>query len=63
MNGSGSGSDSVAGGNEGSDGHTATDGTSRRPEIVYVCGEEVRVGKLSISHDGDYVVATVLAAG
>lgn len=39
-----------------------------RPEIVYLDhlgGEscEGRVGKLSISHDGDYVVATVLAAG
>ncbi|KAH2796554.1 hypothetical protein KXW19_006003 [Aspergillus fumigatus] len=40
-----------------------------RPEIVYLdpmgCGETGggRVGKLSISHDGDYVVATVLAAG
>jgi holo-[acyl-carrier protein] synthase len=35
---------------------------SSRPEVVYL-GEESRVGKLSISHDGDYVVATVLAAG
>jgi holo-[acyl-carrier protein] synthase len=40
-----------------------------RPEIVYLDplggggSGEGRVGKLSISHDGDYVVATVLAAG
>ncbi|PGH06812.1 hypothetical protein AJ79_06455 [Helicocarpus griseus UAMH5409] len=39
------------------------DGGSKKPEIVYLkdggaCGE---LGKLSISHDGDYVVATVLA--
>ncbi|PKX93318.1 mitochondrial phosphopantetheinyl transferase B [Aspergillus novofumigatus IBT 16806] len=40
-----------------------------RPEIVYLDplgggkGGVGRVGKLSISHDGDYVVATVLAAG
>ncbi|KAJ5632325.1 hypothetical protein N7490_008664 [Penicillium lividum] len=43
------------------------DGLSRRPEIVYlgtaVDGSDSRVGRLSISHDGDYVVATVLAAG
>lgn len=32
-----------------------------RPEVVYT--GEGRVGKLSISHDGEYVVATVLAAG
>jgi holo-[acyl-carrier protein] synthase len=44
-------------------GHTAADGTSRRPEIIYVGGGEERVARLSISHDGDYVVATVLAAG
>lgn len=44
-------------------GHTAVDGTSRRPEVVYVEGEGGRVAKLSISHDGEYVVATVLAAG
>ncbi|KAJ5096160.1 hypothetical protein NUU61_005516 [Penicillium alfredii] len=41
---------------------------SRRPEVVYLggAGEEAvegRVGRLSISHDGEYVVATVLAAG
>ncbi|KAL1962015.1 hypothetical protein VTN77DRAFT_659 [Rasamsonia byssochlamydoides] len=37
---------------------------SRRPEVVYLGeGDSGRVGKLSISHDGDYVVATVLAAG
>jgi holo-[acyl-carrier protein] synthase len=38
-----------------------------RPEVVYLNpdGEagNTLVGKLSISHDGDYVVATVLAAG
>ncbi|KAL4889556.1 4'-phosphopantetheinyl transferase [Aspergillus ambiguus] len=33
-----------------------------RPEVVYA-GEEGQIGKLSISHDGEYVVATVLAAG
>jgi holo-[acyl-carrier protein] synthase len=41
-------------------------GVSRRPEIVYLPrgdGDEGRVAKLSISHDGEYVVATVLAAG
>lgn len=51
---------------------------SGRPEIVYLDrpvtgdaqwdqaaarGARGRVGKLSISHDGDYVVATVLAVG
>lgn len=41
----------------------ASDGMSRRPEIVYVNGDGGRVGRLSISHDGEYVVATVLAAG
>lgn len=43
------------------------DGVSRRPEIVYLSREEDgspgRVARLSISHDGEYVVATVLAAG
>ncbi|KAI9367023.1 hypothetical protein BJX61DRAFT_547898 [Aspergillus egyptiacus] len=42
-----------------------------RPEVVFLKGysqgedqvEEGRVGKLSISHDGEYVVAMVLAAG
>ncbi|KAH8690862.1 4'-phosphopantetheinyl transferase superfamily protein [Talaromyces proteolyticus] len=34
---------------------------SGRPEVVYL-GVESRVGKLSISHDGEYIVATVLAA-
>ncbi|GIK07846.1 hypothetical protein Aspvir_003515 [Aspergillus viridinutans] len=40
-----------------------------RPDIVYLDplggggSGEGRIGKLSISHDGDYVVATVLAAG
>ncbi|CAG8171576.1 unnamed protein product [Penicillium salamii] len=42
-------------------------GVSRRPEIVYLPpadgSHEGRVARLSISHDGDYVVATVLAAG
>ncbi|EAW13390.1 holo-ACP synthase [Aspergillus clavatus NRRL 1] len=34
-----------------------------RPEVVYLDAEGGgRVGKLSISHDGEYVVATVLAA-
>lgn len=35
-----------------------------RPEIVYLDpnGGPGRFGKLSISHDGEYVVATVLAA-
>lgn len=44
--------------------------TSRRPEVVYLDagdgegrGAPGRVGRLSISHDGEYVVATVLAAG
>jgi phosphopantetheine--protein transferase-like protein len=36
---------------------------SSKPEVVYLAGAESRLGKLSISHDGDYVVATVLAAG
>ncbi|KAL1996422.1 hypothetical protein VTN49DRAFT_187 [Thermomyces lanuginosus] len=35
---------------------------SSRPEVVYR-GLDNRIGKLSISHDGEYVVATVLAAG
>ncbi|KAJ5734315.1 hypothetical protein N7493_003101 [Penicillium malachiteum] len=43
------------------------EGVSRRPEIVYLGikddGSDSRVGRLSISHDGDYVTATVLAAG
>lgn len=42
-------------------------GVSRRPEIVYLPpadgSHEGRVARLSISHDGEYVVATVLAAG
>lgn len=50
---------------------SAVEGTSRRPEVVYLpTGDAVegergpeRVGRLSISHDGEYVVATVLAAG
>lgn len=40
----------------------ASSAGSSRPEIVYLKGAESRLGKLSISHDGDYVVATVLAA-
>lgn len=58
----GFGSESGSGSGSGS-GHTARDGTSRRPEIVYLHGEEARSARLSISHDGEYVVATVLAAG
>ncbi|PYI31080.1 4'-phosphopantetheinyl transferase [Aspergillus indologenus CBS 114.80] len=35
-----------------------------RPEVVYLGAEEGdRLGRLSISHDGEYVVAMVLAAG
>lgn len=36
-----------------------------KPEVVYIKdgGATGEVGKLSISHDGEYVVATVLAAG
>ncbi|KAL4869388.1 hypothetical protein BDV12DRAFT_84283 [Aspergillus spectabilis] len=39
-----------------------------RPEVVYLDAEDGeegggKVGRLSISHDGEYVVATVLAAG
>lgn len=43
----------------------SAEGVSRRPEIVYLGDgdERGRAGQLSISHDGDYVVATVLAAG
>lgn len=39
--------------------------SSGRPGIVYLDanGGPGRMGKLSISHDGEYVVATVLAAG
>lgn len=40
----------------------ASSAGSSRPEIVYLNGAQNRLGKLSISHDGDYVVATVLAA-
>lgn len=37
--------------------------SSRRPEIVYLMPEyRGQVGKLSISHDGEYIVATVLAS-
>lgn len=50
------------------DDESAGEGVSRRPEVVYRGGGEGdatpgRVGRLSISHDGEYVVATVLAAG
>lgn len=40
------------------------DGGQGKPEIVYLRdgGQRGEAGKLSISHDGDYVVATVLAA-
>ncbi|KAJ5225453.1 Phosphopantetheinyl transferase PptB [Penicillium chermesinum] len=48
-------------------GNTKQPSDSRRPEIVYLGDEErgipARIGQLSISHDGEYVVATVLAAG
>ena len=47
-------------------GATVQEGTSRRPEIVFLgggAGQPDRLGRLSISHDGEYVVATVLAAG
>lgn len=40
----------------------ASSAGSSRPEVVFLNGAESRLGKLSISHDGDYVVATVLAA-
>lgn len=54
------------------EGGTAVGGASRRPEVLYLgagdgdgegSGRPGRVGRLSISHDGEYVVATVLAAG
>lgn len=51
------------------DGGKFGEGVSRRPEIVYLGNmqdegsSEGRVAKLSITHDGEYVVATVLAAG
>ncbi|KAJ5807074.1 hypothetical protein N7474_010666 [Penicillium riverlandense] len=50
---------------EGSERTPGKNGKSSRPEIVFlgVGEEEARVGRLSISHDGEYVVATVLAAG
>lgn len=43
----------------------SADGVSRPPEIIYLGHGDraARFGRLSISHDGDYVVATVLAAG
>jgi holo-[acyl-carrier protein] synthase len=43
---------------------TEGSGSGGRPEVVYLnANGGGHVGKLSISHDGDYVVATVLAAG
>ena len=42
------------------------DGVRGAPEVVYLGRGEAepdRLGRLSISHDGEYVVATVLAAG
>ncbi|KAJ9244774.1 hypothetical protein DTO169E5_1595 [Paecilomyces variotii] len=38
---------------------------SGRPQVIYLDAKtegNARIGKLSISHDGEYVVATVLAA-
>ncbi|PGH15065.1 holo-[acyl-carrier-protein] synthase [Polytolypa hystricis UAMH7299] len=37
---------------------------SGRPEVIYLKegGSRGELGKLSISHDGDYVIATVIAA-
>lgn len=47
--------------------NTTQPGVSRRPEIVFLGNEDegvpARAAQLSISHDGEYVVATVLAAG
>ncbi|KAJ6084379.1 hypothetical protein N7486_011179 [Penicillium sp. IBT 16267x] len=61
------GSDSNTGVNTGVAQSHLVDGLSRKPEIVYLGtaedGSDSRVGRLSISHDGEYVVATVLAAG
>lgn len=52
-------------GDRGRIGRRSAESESGRPEIVYLDpeGGPGRVGKLSISHDGEYVVATVLAAG
>ena len=52
-------------GDRGRVGRRRAESESGRPEIVYLDpeGRPGRVGKLSISHDGEYVVATVLAAG
>ncbi|KAL4937654.1 hypothetical protein BDV06DRAFT_202465 [Aspergillus oleicola] len=46
------------------EGEDAGDTSSKRPEVILFdqCPEG-RVARLSISHDGEYVVATVLAAG
>lgn len=64
-----SGSGSVSTGLESTNTSTATNTRtsakeSGRPEIVYLNQDREgggRVGRLSISHDGEYVVATVLA--
>lgn len=60
-------SDTISGAETGTYNATQADGVSRRPEIVYLGtredGSDSRIGRLSISHDGDYVTATVLAAG
>ncbi|KAL4952417.1 hypothetical protein BDW69DRAFT_167785 [Aspergillus filifer] len=50
--------------NEGADVGGGDDGVSKRPEVILFdqCPEG-RIARLSISHDGEYVVATVLAAG
>ncbi|KAI1961912.1 hypothetical protein LOZ58_002989 [Ophidiomyces ophidiicola] len=42
----------------------AEPGGNGKPEIVYArnAADHGQIGKLSISHDGDYVVATVMAA-
>lgn len=38
-------------------------GTSAKPEVLFAATKEgnERLARLSLSHDGDYVVATVLA--
>lgn len=43
----------------------AETGGNGRPEVIYLKdgGAAGEVGKLSISHDGEYVVAMVIAAG
>lgn len=43
---------------------TEGSGNAGRPEVVYLnANGERRIGKLSISHDGDYIIAMVLTAG